>query len=59
MTRGQGKLFVFLKFNRESYKPKAQEYLGMSSKPLIPYNPTAKRNQMQIASLAIPYKNSS
>ena len=44
---------------RTTFSNKGFDHAGMVRKPLEPYNPNAKRSRLPIASIVMPYKNSS
>ena len=44
---------------RTTFSNKGFNHAGMVRKPLEPYNPNAKRSRLPIASIVMPYKNSS
>ena len=46
-------------FMRKTFTNKGYYHCGMMKKPLEPYNPNAKRSRLPIASIVMPYKNSS
>lgn len=46
-------------WSRKTFQKQPYHHLGMSKKPLGPYNPNAKRSTLPIASIVMPYKNSS
>ena len=44
---------------RTTFSNKGFDHAGMVRKPLEPYNPNAKRSRLPVASIVMPYKNSS
>lgn len=44
---------------RSTYRPLDHDHVGMAKKPLTPYHPNAKRSQLPVATIVMPYKNSS
>ena len=44
---------------RATFSNKGSLHAGMIRKPLIPYNPNSTRSRLPIASIVMPYKNSS
>ena len=45
--------------NTTHYLQKPTMHAGMSRKPLAPYNPNSYRSRLPIATIVMPYKNSS
>ena len=46
-------------FNKMTYTDKPSYHCGMAKKPLEKNNPNAHRNRLPIATVVMPYKNSS
>ena len=45
--------------SRKTYTQQQYQHVGMSKKPLMPYNPNAVRSQLPKPTVVMPYKNSS
>ena len=44
---------------RKDYSVKPDMHVGMTKKPLVPYNPTSYRNRLPTSSVIMPHKNKS
>ena len=45
--------------NAMTYQPRQIEHAGLIQKKLAPYNPNSYRSRLPIATVVMPYKNSS
>ena len=45
--------------NTKQYRPRPMLHAGMTRKPLEPYNPNSYRSRLPVATIVMPYKNSS
>ena len=48
-----------MSISRKTYQSKITDHCGMAKKPLEKYQPNAYRNRLPVATVVMPYKNSS